>query len=60
MKRLQLLMLWTVCIVGVMQASLAQETNPLPKHLEVFGMRVCATTAASNDKILDAINVVAE
>jgi len=36
------------------------ETNPFPKHVEVFGVHVYATAAAPDDKVLHAANVLAE
>ena len=36
------------------------ESNPFPKHVEVFGVHVHATAAAPDDKVLHAANVLAE
>jgi len=47
-------------MVFAAHASFAEEKNPFPKHVEVFGVHVYATAAADDDKILHAVNVLAE
>ncbi len=47
-------------IVCVNCSSNGTETNPFTKQVEVFGIRVIATTASPDDKVLHAANVLAE
>ena len=47
-------------IIRMKQTVEVVDSNPFPKHVEVFGVHVYATAAAPDDKVLHAANVLAE